>query len=40
MLELDINKWAEQNFGEYELGDARRTKRAVKLAAQVVSRLP
>ena len=37
MLELDINKWAEQNFGECELGDARRAKRAVKLAAQVAA---
>lgn len=37
MLELDIDKWAEQNFGECELGDARRTKRAVKLAAQVAA---
>jgi len=37
MLELDINKWAEQNFGGCELGDARRTKRAVKLVAQVAA---
>jgi len=38
MLQLDIDKWAEQNFGECELGDARRTKRTVKLAAQVAAR--
>jgi len=38
MLELDIDKWAEENFGECQLGDARRTKRAVKLAAQVGAR--
>lgn len=37
MLELGIDKWAEQNFGECELGDARRTKRAVKFAAQVAA---
>lgn len=37
MLELDIDKWAERNFGECELGDARRTKRAVKFAAQVAT---
>ncbi len=37
MLELDINKWAEQNFGECELGDARRTERTVKLASQVAA---
>lgn len=36
-LELDINEWAEQNFGECDLGDARRTNRAVKLAAQVAA---
>lgn len=38
ILELEIDKWAEQNFGKCELGDARRTKRAVKLAAQVAAR--
>lgn len=38
MLPLDIEDWAEENFGACELGDARRTKRAVKLAAQVASR--
>jgi len=37
MLELDIDKWAEQNFGGCDLGDARRTKRAVKFAAQVAT---
>jgi hypothetical protein len=33
-LELDVNRWAEQQFGDCELGDARRTERAVKAAAQ------
>lgn len=36
-MELDINAWAEQNFGACQLGDARRTKRAVTLAAQAAS---
>jgi hypothetical protein len=34
LLELDVNQWAEQQFGECSLGDKRRTKRAVKVAAQ------
>lgn len=33
-LELNVNRWAEQNFATCKLGDARRTKRAVLLAAQ------
>lgn len=33
-LELDCNKWAEQNFGSCELGDARRNARAVTMAVQ------
>lgn len=37
-LELDVNQWAEQQFGECELGDARRTQRLVKYAAQVATR--
>lgn len=36
-LQLDIEKWAQRNFGDCELGDARRTTRAVKLAAQVAA---
>ena len=34
---MDVDEWAQQSFGECELGDARRTKRAVKLAAQVAA---
>ena len=33
-LELDVNFWAEQQFGQCELGDRRRTRRAVQTAAQ------
>jgi hypothetical protein len=33
-LELDVNRWAERNFDACELGDSRRTERAVKVAAQ------
>lgn len=33
-LELEIQAWAEQQFGNCELGDLRRTKRLIKLAAQ------
>lgn len=36
-LELDINMWAEQNFGKCQLGDARRTRRAVLLAARAAA---
>jgi hypothetical protein len=36
-MELEIEAWAEQNFGACQLGDRRRTKRAVTLAAQVAS---
>lgn len=36
-LELDIDKWALKNFGACELGDARRNKRAVTLAAQMAA---
>ena len=35
---LGITQWAEQQFGTCELGDRRRTKRMVKLAAQVATR--
>ena len=34
LLELDVNRWAEQQFGECDLGDKRRTRRAVEVAAQ------
>lgn len=33
-LALEIRQWAEQQFGDCELGDRRRTKRLTKLAAQ------
>lgn len=37
MLELDVNKWAQQQFGTCELGDLRRTRRLVQFAAQVAA---
>jgi len=37
MLELDVNRWSQQQFGPCQLGDARRVKRAVKFAAQVAA---
>jgi hypothetical protein len=37
-LELDVEIWAQQQFGSCGLGDRRRTKRAVQLAAQVAAR--
>jgi hypothetical protein len=37
-LALDIGQWAEQQFGSCELGDRRRTKRMVKLAAQAATK--
>lgn len=33
-LALEIRRWAEQQFGDCELGDRRRTKRLVKMATQ------
>lgn len=36
-LTLDTNKWAQQQFGSCNLGDARRTGRLVKFAAQVAA---
>ena len=36
-LVLDIDRWAETNFGACELGDERRTRRLVKYAAQVAA---
>ena len=32
-VELDVDRWAEEQFGDCELGDARRTRRAVRAAA-------
>jgi len=37
MMELDVNQWAEQQFGSCQLGDRRRTRRAVTFAAQVAA---
>lgn len=36
-VELDPMKWAEQQFGRCELGDQRRTRRAVQFAAQIAA---
>ena len=36
-LELDVETWARQQFGTCQLGDRRRTTRAVKLAQQVAA---
>jgi hypothetical protein len=36
-LVLDVVEWAQHAFGDCELGDARRTRRAVTLAAQVAA---
>lgn len=36
-MELEIMSWAQQSFGTCELGDARRTRRAVTLAAQAAA---
>jgi hypothetical protein len=33
-LELDVNAWAAQQFESCDLGDARRTGRAMTMAAQ------
>ena len=38
MLELEAERWAEQNFGSCRLGDRRRTGRAVQYAALVAAR--
>ncbi len=35
LVELDVNKWAQQQFGTCDLGDVRRTRRLVEFAAQV-----
>ena len=34
---LDVNQWAQEQFGECELGDVRRTKRLVHYAAQAAA---
>ena len=34
-LTLDVGEWAEENFGGCELGDVRRTRRAVTVARQM-----
>ena len=36
-LAMEISKWAQEQFGTCELGDRRRTKRAVKLATQAAA---
>ena len=36
-VELDVNKWAQQQFGECQLGDLRRTRRLVRFAADVAA---
>jgi hypothetical protein len=36
-VELDVAAWAEQQFGDCELGDVRRTRRAVRTAALFAS---
>lgn len=35
---MDTKKWAEEQFGQVHLGDARRTKRAVQVAAALAGR--
>lgn len=34
VLELDVDRWAKQQFGSCDLGDVRRSARAVIRAAQ------
>ena len=36
-LALEIQTWAEEQFGACELGDLRRTKRVVEFAAQAAA---
>jgi hypothetical protein len=38
-LTLDVGEWAEENFGGCELGDVRRTRRAVTVAEQVAQQM-
>jgi hypothetical protein len=37
-MNLDVNDWAHEQFGECQLGDRRRTKRLVQIAAQAAQR--
>lgn len=37
-MELDVGAWAEQQFGACELGDERRVKRVIKLAAEAAAK--
>lgn len=37
VMALDTKKWAQQQFGECDLGDRRRTKRLVKMAEQIAN---
>ena len=36
-ITLDVNQWAEEQFGSCDLGDRRRTKRLVRFAAQAAA---
>lgn len=36
-LAMEISKWAQEQFGTCDLGDRRRTKRVIKLAAQAAA---
>ena len=36
-LAMEISDWAQEQFGTCELGDRRRTKRVIKLAAQAAA---
>jgi hypothetical protein len=36
-ITLDVNQWAEEQFGQCDLGDRRRSKRLVKYAAQAAA---
>lgn len=38
MVEADASKWAQEVFGESELGDKRRTRRLVKVGEQLASK--
>ena len=38
-VERDTNRWAQQTFGECELGDERRTHRLVDLASRLSSNI-
>lgn len=37
-IELDVHAWAKQQFGSCDLGDRRRSKRMVQLAAEIASK--